>query len=196
MQQRGQETRGLLLETAWTRFAKNGYDATGVAEICEAAGVSKGAFYYHFESKRDLFQALLENWLSDIERALREVTAVAASVPERLLIMAQRVGEMLATEPERVPMFLEFWTQAGRDPEIHAAIIAPYRNFQAFFEAQIREGIAAGTLSSVDPEVAAQALISLASGLFLQHLLDPDSVDWSTATEERVRVLLEGLQRR
>ncbi len=196
MQQRSQETRQTLLDVAWTQFAQHGYDGTGVAGICEAAGVSKGAFYYHFDSKRDLFRALLESWLDDVEQSLREVAAVADSVPARLLIMARRVGDLLSVESGRVPMFLEFWTQASRDPEIHAAISAPYRRFRSFFEAQIREGVAEGSLASVEPETAAQALISMASGLFLQRLLDPAGVDWRTVTEESVRVLLDGLQRR
>ncbi|MCJ7737907.1 MAG: TetR/AcrR family transcriptional regulator [Anaerolineae bacterium] len=51
-QQRSQATQTSILDAAAAAFAEQGYDATGVAEICKRAGVSKGAFYYHFESKQ------------------------------------------------------------------------------------------------------------------------------------------------
>ena len=59
MQQRSEETRTHILKAALDLFSKNGYDATSVANICQAAGVSKGAFYHHFASKHSVFQALL-----------------------------------------------------------------------------------------------------------------------------------------
>jgi len=62
MQQRSEETRKHILEAAQRLFSAKGYDATGVAEICQAAGVSKGAFYHHFLTKQAVFLVLLENW--------------------------------------------------------------------------------------------------------------------------------------
>ena len=52
-QKRGEETRSRILDAAQGCFVQHGYDATGVAEICRSAGLSKGAFYYHFPSKLD-----------------------------------------------------------------------------------------------------------------------------------------------
>ncbi len=63
MQQRGEATRARILEAALDQFAAHGYEAASVDEICARAGVSKGAFYHHFESKQALFLALLNDWL-------------------------------------------------------------------------------------------------------------------------------------
>ena len=52
-QKRGEETRSRILDAAQGCFVQHGYDATGVAEICRSAGLSKGAFYHHFPSKLD-----------------------------------------------------------------------------------------------------------------------------------------------
>ena len=64
MQTRSQETKNQILGAAYQLFSQSGYDATGVAEICQAAGVSKGAFYYHFPSKQAVFLELMDNWLA------------------------------------------------------------------------------------------------------------------------------------
>ena len=50
----GSATRERIIRTATTLFAANGYDATGIAELIAAAGVSRGAFYYHIDSKQTL----------------------------------------------------------------------------------------------------------------------------------------------
>ena len=69
-QQRSEATRARILTAAAVAFAGQGYDATGVAEICERAGVSKGAFYYHFETKQALLLTLVDVWLQELTRAL------------------------------------------------------------------------------------------------------------------------------
>ena len=83
MQQRSEETRTRLLEAAVRLFAQQGYDASGVAEICAAAGVSKGAFYHHFESKQALFLALLEEWLARLDAAFSRSARTHPAYPRR-----------------------------------------------------------------------------------------------------------------
>ncbi|MGD8474909.1 MAG: helix-turn-helix domain-containing protein, partial [Anaerolineae bacterium] len=68
VQQRGEETRTRILDVAQEAFARYGYDATGVAEICRRAGVTKGGFYHHFPSKQDVFLEMLERWLEGMDQ--------------------------------------------------------------------------------------------------------------------------------
>ena len=80
MQQRSEETRAHILQAALSLFSKNGYDATSVAEICRAAGVSKGAFYHHFASKQTVFQSLLEGWLAGLNTQMDDLLNNAPDV--------------------------------------------------------------------------------------------------------------------
>ncbi|HLB64285.1 MAG TPA: TetR family transcriptional regulator C-terminal domain-containing protein, partial [Anaerolineales bacterium] len=96
----------------------------------------------------------------------------------------------------RVPMFLEFWTQARLDPAVWQATIAPYRRYQTYFEALLREGIADGSFRQVDPAIGAQAIVALALGLLLQGLLDPTGADWAAAAQASIELLLKGLERK
>lgn len=195
-QQRSYETRAQILDAAARCFAHNGYNATGVAEICTRAGVSKGAFYYHFPSKQAVFLALLDAWMVELEAALETMAGGARTAPERLSRMARLMGVILQSESARLPMFLEFWAQASRDGCVHQVTVGPYRKFQKLFGELIQSGIDEGTLAPVNPASGAQAIISLASGLLLQGLLNPGGADWGQVSEESIHILLQGLERR
>ncbi|MBC3983572.1 TetR/AcrR family transcriptional regulator [Streptomyces sp. AC536] len=74
--QQREQTRQALLREGRRLFAGSGYGAVGLAEIVQAAGVTKGALYHHFTGKADLFRAVLEESQQEVARRV----AVAADV--------------------------------------------------------------------------------------------------------------------
>lgn len=192
-QRRGQETRSRILDAAAASFALQGYDATGVAEICRRAGVSKGAFYHHFPSKQAVFIRLTERWLGGLDAQLAELRSGADTTHQALLQMAGTIGQVFASASGQLPMFLEFMNQAIRDPVIWAATNAPYRRYRGYFADMIEDGVTEGALRPVDAALVAQVLVSLAVGLLLQGLLDPQGADWGEVAREGVRMLLDSL---
>jgi len=196
MQQRSEETRNHILESATHLFSKTGYDATGVAEICQAAGVSKGAFYHHFPSKQAIFIELLNTYLNGIESGFNLMRQETHDVPQVILQMAELVGSLFQTADIHLPIFLEFWTQANHDPHIWEAAIAPYRRYQSYFAEMIQEGIAEGSLQPVEPQLAARVLVSLAVGLLMQSLFDRNINDWRNEARQSMQLLMNGLARR
>jgi AcrR family transcriptional regulator len=192
-QQRGEETRSRILEAAQTCFAEDGFDGASVAEICSRAGISKGAFYHHFDTKQQVFSELLGRWLDGLDGQLEALSAGTAPVPQRLVSMAGMVRPVFEVAGEQLPIFLEFMGKAVRDPEVWKVTIAPYRRYRAFFSAMVEEGIAEGSLHQVDAEMAAQVVVSLAVGLVLQGVLDPTGADWGEVAEHGMRILVDGL---
>lgn len=191
--QRSALTRRAILEAATCCIASTGYDATGVAEICDGAGVSKGAFYYHFESKEAVFLELINTWLMNLENTLDAVVSQAETVPEGLLDMAANIQPLIENNPEIMGLFLELWTHASRNEKVRRATIAPYRRYREIFERLIHRGIEEGSLKPVDPATAGQLLLSLSSGLFLQACLEPAGADWGAILRESITVLFEKL---
>ncbi len=191
-QQRSEETRANILDAAVRRFALSGYDAASVDEICADAGVSKGAFYHHFPTKQAVFLALLDGWLKTIDVGLDSFRA--DTIPETFVKMTQLLPVIFAAADDRMPMFLEFWTQASRDETVWDATIAPYYHYREHFAKLVEDGIQEGTLKeNIDSQAAAQVILSLAVGLFLQGVLDPQGADWQKVGEESMKILMNGL---
>lgn len=195
MQQRSEETRARILTAAQQVFARGGYDATPVDAICQAAGVSKGAFYHHFPSKQAVFLCLLENWLADLEPRLAELSSGAGDVPAALVRMSALFDHIFASGSGQLPMFLEFWVQSSRDPLVWQATIAPYHRFQALFAAILQTGIDHTDFRRVDSQTASRVLMALAIGLIVQGLFDPTAADWPSVGREGIQILADGLRR-
>jgi AcrR family transcriptional regulator len=193
MQKRSLETRQRIMEAALDCFARDGYTAAGVAEICKKAGISKGAFYHHFPTKQAVFLALLQNWLKTIDTYLNASRASTKSAPDAIQMMTTLMGSVFAQAGGWLPMFLEFWTQAGHDPLVWQALMEPYRHYTRFFQELIQQGIDEGSFRQVDREIAARTIVSLALGLLLQGLLDTDGAQWDQVTGQAIAITLKGL---
>ena len=192
-QRRAEETRARILASAEACFARGGYDTTGVAEICQQAGVTKGALYHHFPTKQSLFLALLRDWLERLDVGFEALRASAPTVPDGLLSMASMTRLIFEEGHGRLPMFLEFWVQASHDPDVWQATVEPYRRYRDLFVEIVRAGIAESTLRPVDADTAAVVIVALAIGLLLQGLLDPEGADWGLTMENGMQMLLDGL---
>jgi len=193
MQQRSEETRTQIIKSAIKLFSIRGYAAASVDMICKDAGISKGAFYHHFESKQALFLALLDTWLMTIDKSI-EVSR-ENTVPETFLLITDAFPFIFKTANEGLSMFLEFWLQASRDEKIWQASITPYRRYHKYFTALIKKGVEEGSFIEVDPELTARMIISMAMGLLLQSLLDPKGAKWDKTAREITSLMMKTLLR-
>lgn len=100
----GRDTAGTLLTAAKDCFLAAGYEKTTVRDICAAAGVSVGAFYYSFPDKEAVFAALVGPAKQDLERCL------SAGRPDELLplLLEHREGLCLLLEKSGGSSFEDF----------------------------------------------------------------------------------------
>jgi AcrR family transcriptional regulator len=157
-------TRGRILAAAADRFAAFGYRRTGMAEIARQAGVAAGTLYRYFDSKEEIFRAVIRGlhdaWLARAHEAVRPPgTAV-----ERLLRLGQASVEFNRENSLINSVF-------RRDDEI---IFAPLleelhdellRANVALIAGVIRDGIREGSMRAVDPERAAFVLFTAGDAL-------------------------------
>ncbi len=194
---RGVDTRTNICDCSLELFSKNGYDATSVAEICQDAQVSKGAFYHHFPSKQDLFLALMTRWLGEVDELFHVAGQSAEDVPQALENMAVIVGGFFDQLEGGFPILLEFWRQASRRPAVWEQAVAPYRRYLDFFADMIQSGIDEGAIKEdTDPEGTARVLMAIVMGLLLQASFDPEGADWKETMQSAIQMALISLRRK
>jgi len=95
------DNRELILECALNLFAARGYDAVGVQEVCDAAGITKPTLYYYFGSKRGLLIGLLTRSFEILQVRLSEAAEYHGDLPLALY----RVAEMYFKFAREFPVF-------------------------------------------------------------------------------------------
>jgi len=177
-------------------FCRSGYDAAGVAEICSQAGVSKGAFYHHFPSKKSLFLAIMDHWLLGISAQLEAFRTLGKPVPQSMQEMANAIGAIFTVASGQLPMFMEFMVQASRDQTVWDATIAPYQTYQSQFAQMLADGKREGSIrEELDVQSAAWVLIAFSVGVLLQGVVLPETADWKIIAQTGMRMLMDSMQR-
>jgi AcrR family transcriptional regulator len=174
----GLDAREALLEAALEVFAERGFRDSSVDEIAERAGYSKGAVYWHFSSKDDLFFALLEE---RIDRPWNDHFAILeSSTPDQDMALeaSRRLADFLRGEKALLLLEHEYWSLAIRDPKL--------RERYSKRQARLRAGLAKAIVARLEhlgappltgsPEDLATAFISLVYGLGREKLIDPATV--------------------
>jgi AcrR family transcriptional regulator len=97
--EQGQATRRLLLSVAGELFVERGYEETSIELVLDSAKISRGALYHHFEGKRDLYEAVLENVEARLATACLRA-ARASTDPLDALKAGCRAFLTLARDPQ------------------------------------------------------------------------------------------------
>jgi AcrR family transcriptional regulator len=170
------QTRTRLLAAATRVFARRGYHGATLDEIASDAGFTKGALYYNFASKEELFLALLDQHIESRIALLRELGGRAAPAGARLAEGAERTVSSLRREREWSLLYLEFSAYAARN--------APFRRkfeqrLRAVHEAMVEtvEALAPdGKQLPLSAETLALGISALVDGVAFGKLLRPQAV--------------------
>jgi AcrR family transcriptional regulator len=188
--------RDRLLDAAAGVFARHGYRDATLEEIAAAAGVTKGAVYWNFSGKRDVFLALIEERVDRRARALMGVTEHASREVETAPVVSRGISSFAQEHTDLVLLLQEYWSLAVRDPELREA----YTERQRGLRRRLAEALEArhrttGVPLTVPSESLATGIIALATGMAQERIADPAEVP-EDLLGELLSLLYDGLVHR
>lgn len=193
-----EETRHQLLEAAQRVFAEKGVSRTSLQDIAQAAGVTRGAIYWHFKNKAELFNAMMDSAILPMEQTMQQIGHDVTSDPlaelesammqtmhsiesdartraifEVATLKVEYVDELLAVKERHVQCYLDGTRQMQRSLE----------------EAATRRQV---TLA-VSAVMAAQGLHALMVGLIHTWVLSPSAFKLVEVSQAAIRTYFVGL---
>lgn len=174
-----QKTRQQLIEAAISEFAKRGVTNTTLTDIADAAGLTRGAVYWHFTSKAEIFNAIWEQQLP-LRELIRDRLCFKINDEPLFILREQFVTALryIACEPRQQALLqilyhkCEFSSGMISEYEIRQSIGFNYENVHALLERGIRTG---GISSSTNIDLALIVLHSFFSGLIKNWLISDGS---------------------
>ena len=193
-------TRQALLDAALIVFSQKGYAAASLEEIAEHAGVSRGAIYWHFHSKAELYNTLVEETSAQTEGVIQRSIAQGVSILEthrRIMIGLLALLEEDATY-RAVQELVLFKTEITPDLEEGVKIkAAAMRAVEARVAASLRAGIAAGEIrADLDPEIGARGALTYINGIIFTWLIDQRAFSLRDNAPALVDVFIRGIAAR
>ena len=159
------ERRAQILRAARSVFIERGYQPARVEDVAKRAGLSKGAVYFYFSSKRELFLALVreehEATYSFLDKAEEDPRPAA----EKLLELGMRYLDYFAGLKSPPRFFLMMCEIGIRDDEIREEVQAVHQSFIDAVTRIMAQGVAEGRFRPLDPRAVAQLLKALIDGL-------------------------------
>lgn len=142
-------TKARILRTAAELFARNGYHATGIAELSEAVRLGRGALYHHIGSKEALLFEISREQVEQLVREAQLVMGTSESPLEKLSVIARNLMVNIAAHTaEWAVFFREFSALTGERLEV---ILRAREVYEGLWRSVLQEGAAAGALEVVDP---------------------------------------------
>jgi AcrR family transcriptional regulator len=186
------ERKKQILEAARAEFMEKGYGDTRVEDVARRAGLSKGAVYFYFPSKRELFMALVleehEATYSFLDAAEHEDKPAIA----RLVDVGWKYTEYIAGKEAPPRFFLMMSESAMRDTEIAAECQGIHHRFVDAVARILAQGVTEGSFRDLDPLAVAQVLKATIDGFAGQAAIGVPP-DRDRLTSEGFRMILRGV---
>lgn len=191
-------TRDRILDAAECVFQRRGVAATSLQEIAEAAGTTRGAIYWHFQNKADLFEAMMQRVVLPLERSL-SAEGLQQSV-DALAYLRRAMAETLARlvhdpQVQRVFEIATLKMEYSGDLQVLRERRIALReecldDLARIFTLAAAQGQIGARLS---PRIAARGLHALFDGLLYNWLLDPGAFDLQADGRVLLETYLQGL---
>jgi AcrR family transcriptional regulator len=199
--ERREDTREQILAASARVFARNGFHAASLEAVAEEAGFSRGAVYYNFADKEELFLELLNRRCAERAQDLREVFADAADDVEatsrQAQLAAKQALDAMTGDPEWRALYLEFLAHAARDPAFRRSFARRTVQMRSALEEVVVERAQpfADTLG-IEPQQLAVVIDALGTGLWAHHMLHGARAVPPDLFSKALALLVEGIAAR
>lgn len=193
-----QETRTQLMDAALHLFAKQGVSRTSLQDIAAAAGATRGAIYWHFKNKADLFNALMDSATLPMEQTMQQIGHDVDQDPLVELELAIMLPMQSIVDDERVRATFEIATMKVEYVEELLAVkqrhVQCYTDNTRELQRRLTQAAVRRSVSlPMSPLMAAQGLHSLMAGLIHTWMLAPTTFDLVEVAQAAIRTYLAGL---
>lgn len=166
--QQREDTRRKILDSAAQVFASKGFYGSVVDDIVRVSGTSKGAVYFYFESKEQIFASLVEEFISTIARQIQIEVLRARGLVGQVEATVATLMRSFEANPALTRIVLVDWPMAG--PEFHGKRVAIKTMLVEILRGYLDRAVQDGRIAAQDTELAAYVWLGAMSEVVTRWL--------------------------
>ena len=191
-------TREQLLKKALAVFSKKGYSAATLQDIASEADVTRGAIYWHFGSKAELYNTLVKEYSDRGSQIVQQAASEGGTLIDILLRVFVRQLEIVEKDREMRALMELYLFKTGPVPELEQGRLQQIESGNSLIEMLagiMGQGIEAGLLrSDVDAKDMARAYLAFQNGLIQLWLINPKKFSLKASANSFADILFTGFQ--
>ena len=179
-----------ILDAAMKVFVSNGFENSRMDDIVSKSGLSKGAIYHHYSSKKELFLELIDVW--EVQTFPRFYSK-SEDDKTATQIINEFSDEVVRVFKDKRYLFLaeiEFWAMANRDKDVQAKSNELYKKILHLFVLVFNKGIRDNEFVEFDTKTYAVILLTLLNGINWFSIFNSDDVDAETYIKLSIELFL------
>lgn len=191
-------TREQLLKKALTVFSKKGYAAATLQDIASEAQVTRGAIYWHFGSKAELYNTLIREYSDRGNAAIQQAVSEGGTLLDILRRICIRQLQILEDDGELRAMMEIYLFKTGLAPELEEGRLQQMETGAGLIDTltgTMAQGVAMGLLrADIDPKEMARAYLAFQNGLIQLWLTAPGQFSLKASAQSFADILIAGIQ--
>ena len=189
------KSKNRIMDAALQVFVSKGYSDTRMDDIVEMSGLSKGAIYHHYKSKKDLFISLIEHWENFsfpniFDKDLDEISSSDA--------LRGIVNDIVVTFKKNKHVFLaelEFWSLANHDEDVRLKTRSLYVKLLNLFKNIITKGIDRGEFKNIDKNIGALSIMTSIQGVIWFSIFEESKLSAEIYLNEVIEFIIKGFEK-
>lgn len=184
------KTKRKIFETSMKLFAQKGYDATSIEEITATVGVAKGTLYYHFSSKEEIFNFLVEEGMKLLKNSIDIKIAKADSTIDKLReVILIQIKIIKKYEDFMTIVLSQIWGNEPRNILCKEKVI----EYIKAIEDIIKEGMQRGEIIKGDTSIMASGIFGLTCSSLIYRIKTKEELDTTKLYKEFDNSIIRGI---
>lgn len=185
------KTKRKIFETSMRLFAEKGYDATSIEDITATVGVAKGTLYYHFSSKEEIFNFLVEEGIKLLQNSIDIKTSKLSSYIDKIKAIILIEIKIVVKYEDLIKILLnQFWGTEERNQKCQQYIY----NYINTIEEIVNAGIEVGEIKQGDSKAIASEIYGLICSALIFKLRNNGEIDIMKLYKEFENTIIRGLK--
>ena len=185
------KTKRKIFETSMKLFAEKGYEATSIEEITATVGVAKGTLYYHFSSKEEIFNFLVEEGIKLLQNSIDIKTAKRNNYIDKIkAIVLIQIKIVVKYEDIITILLSQFWGNEERNKKCQNHVY----EYMSKIEKIVKEGIENREIKNGDPKAIASEIYGLICSTLIYKKREGIELDVMKLYNEYENTVINGLR--
>ena len=192
-QSKQDQRRYQILDAALEVIVNKGYEGSSMSDIVEKSKLSKGAIYWYYSSKKEVYLALVNHWVHRYSPTLNLIIADDKPASFQLKELFKYFISQYETDQKVFKAIAVFWSLASRDNDFKEKFDKVYSEFLALIEKIINKGVESKEFKNIDVKIAALSIMVNIESTIWFTLFDNYGISTTEYMETITDFILAGL---